>query len=244
MNPVKGPPSTGAKLRRFLLQVCSCAIILLFLIYACEYAVERHRRNVAERLIREIRRLEVGATTESEVNRLLDRFGEHLSVQKATSSSNPNESSALLGFSTPYLIIAREPRTLPGRRPWLINALLVVKDQRLSEVYISFLIKRSDGVFLDSVIDLGERDLTSGERSYFVSEPHVTGPPSEALKVHLGQQATNTERSRGFDINFSCLTALRECRHVCDVMPDAWQDLIERYPSGRGKQADADCQRP
>jgi hypothetical protein len=74
-----------------------------------------------------------------------------------------------------------------------------------------------------------------------VFEPHYTGNPNEGLKVLLGPEATAAEKDKGFRINFSCLTALRECRHPCDVLPEAWRDLRVRHPGERGDSMDADC---
>lgn len=71
-------------------------------------------------------------------------------------------------------------------------------------------------------------------------EPHYTGDPNEGLKVLLSPEATNAERDKAFCINFSCFTALRECRHPCDVLPEAWHDLRPRHPGG-GDSMDADC---
>jgi hypothetical protein len=61
------------------------------------------------------------------------------------------------------------------------------------------------------------------------------------LKVFLSPEATTAEKDKAFRINFSCLTAVRECRHPCDLLPEAWRDLRVLHPGERVDSMDADC---
>ncbi len=58
-----------------------------------------------------------------------------------------------------------------------------------------------------------------------------------------GPPFTSAEKDKAFRINFSCLTALRECRHPCDVLPEAWRELRVLHPGERGDSMDADCRK-
>jgi hypothetical protein len=80
---------------------------------------------------------------------------------------------------------------------------------------------------LDSrVILSGSKPFAASDlKPYYVYQAHVTGAPGESLGVELSLAATIEERKKGFGFNFSCLTALRECRHVCETFPSAWRDL-------------------
>jgi hypothetical protein len=133
--------------------------------------------------------------------------------------------------------------TLPRRRLWIAGVELVIRDRRLIRTYVRFMVIRSDGYVLMSGVDVAQRgpSYSAEWASYEVFEPHVTGNPNEGLKVLLSPEATTAERDKAFRINFSCLTALRECRHPCDVLPEAWRDLRVRHPGERGDSIDADC---
>jgi hypothetical protein len=126
-------------------------------------------------------------------------------------------------------------------------ASLEVERGHLSNLRLSLFVSRSDGFGLNpSVVLTGATPLAAPDGApYYVYEAHVTGPPGEALRIELSPAASPEERRKGFDLNFSCLTALRECRHVCETMPTAWKDLPSerhiRYSDGREKLANSEC---
>jgi len=95
---------------------------------------------------------------------------------------------------------------------------------------------RSDGYVLMSGVEVAQRGPSYPPEwaSYEVFEPHYTGDPNEGLKVLLSPEATSAERDKAFRINFSCFTAFWECRHPCDVLPEAWHDLRARIRGREG----------
>jgi hypothetical protein len=107
----------------------------------------------------------------------------------------------------------------------------------MTNLHLSLQVLRSDGFGLHSTVRVtgSEPLMAPNGVSYYVYEAHITGPAGEALGVELGPAATMEERKKGFGFNFSCLTALRGCRHVCDTLPSAWRDLT---PSGRLRYED------
>jgi hypothetical protein len=215
--------------------------VLVCLTYVCEYATEWHRRARLEALVQSIKTLQVGVTTDEEVRALSERFGGRFSPEGTF--SEPRTSTYSVGFSSPYIKGADGFHTLPGRRLWMVDVELVITDRRLVETYVRFILTRSDGYFLLPAVYVAKPNPLShlDGATYFVSEPHVTGPPSEALKVFLSPEATTAEKDKAFRINFSCLTAVRECRHPCDLLPEAWRDLRVLHPGERVDSMDADC---
>jgi hypothetical protein len=215
--------------------------VLVCLTYICEYAMEWHRRERLEVLVQSIKTLQVGVTTDEEVRALSERYGGRFAPEGTF--TEPRTSTYSLGFSSPYLQGADGLHTLPGRRLWIADVELVIRDRRLVRTNIRFMVMRSDGYVLMSGVDVAQRgpSYPAEWASYEVFEPHVTGNLNEGLKVLLSPEATTAERDKAFHINFSCLTALRECRHPCDVLPEAWHDLRARHPGERGDSMDADC---
>jgi hypothetical protein len=234
-------PSWRSKLHRVLVRIAVGMFVLACLTYVCEYATEWHRRARLEAVVQAIKTLQIGVTSDEEVRALSERFGGRFSPEGTF--TEPRTSTYSVGFSSPYIKGADGYHTLPGRRLWIADVELVIRDRRLVRTLVRFMVMRSDGYVLMSGVDVAQRGPSYPPEwaSYEVFEPHVTGNPNEGLKVLLGPEATATEKDKAFRINFSCLTAVRECRHPCDVLPEAWRDLRARHPGERGDSMDADC---
>jgi hypothetical protein len=234
-------PSWRSRLHRVLVRIAVGMFVLVGLTYVCAYALEWHRRERLEALVQSIKTLQVGVTSDEEVRALSERYGGRFSPEGTF--TEPRTSTYSLGFSSPYLQGADGLHTLPGRRLWIAGVELVIRDRRLVRTLVRFMVMRSDGYVLMSGVDVVQRgpSYPAEWASYEVFEPHVTGNPNEGLKVLLSPEATTAERDKAFRINFSCFTALRECRHPCDVLPEAWHDLRVRHPWERGDSMDADC---
>lgn len=210
--------------------LCGVAVfVLIGLSYLAGYTLEWHRTQISRNLVGELQRLEVGKTTEAQIRKLSERYaGKYRSAD--TYNQIPQPASYLVSVWSPYMMIAGSARTLLGLKSWQLSAVLEVEHGYLSKLHLSLNVFRSDAFLLHSGTDLtGGNPLGAPDGvPYYVSEAHITGPPGEALVVKLGPTATIEERKKGFGFNFSCLTALRECRHVCDTMPSAWSDLSPR----------------
>ena len=234
-------PSWRSRLHRILVRIAVGIFVLVCLTYVCEYAIEWHRRARLEALVQSIKTLQVGVTSDEEARALSERYGGRFTPEGTF--TDPRTSTFSLGFSSPYVRGTDGFHTLPGRRLWMVDVELVIRDRRLIRTNIRFMLMRSDGVVLMTAVDGAKPDPLSlpGRASYDVFEFHITGPPNEGLKVFLSPEATAAEKDKAFRINFSCLTALRECRHPCDVLPEAWHDLRSRHPGERGDSMDTDC---
>jgi hypothetical protein len=234
-------PSWRSRLHRVLVRIAVGMFVLVCLTYVCECATEWRRRERLEALVQSIKTLQVGVTSDAEVRALSERYGGRFSPEGTF--TEPRTSTYSVGFSSPYIKGADGLHTLPGRRLWIAGVELVIRDRRLVRTVVRFMVMRSDGCVLMSGVDVAGRGPSHpAERaSYEVFEPHVTGNPNEGLKVLLSPEATTAERDKAFRLNFSCFTALRECRHPCDVLPEAWRGLRVLHPAVRGDSMDADC---
>jgi hypothetical protein len=212
--------------------LCAVAIfVLIGLLYLAGFTLEWHRTQISRSLVGELQRLEVGKTTEAQIRKISDQYAGRYSPAN-TENQKPQPASYDVSVWSPYMMIAGSARTLPGLKRWGLFASLEVEHSYLSHLHLSLGVSRSDGFGLISTVRLtgtgGHPVAAPDGMPYYVYEAHITGPPGEALVVELGPTATLEERKRGFGFNFSCLTALRECRHVCDTMPSAWRDLSLR----------------
>jgi hypothetical protein len=230
-------PSWRSRLHRVLVRSAIGIFVLVCLTYVCEYAIEWHRRERLEKLVQSIKTLQVGVTTDEEVRALSERYGGRFTPEGTF--TEPRTSTYSLDFSSPYIRGADGFHTLPGRRVWFVSVELTIKERRLEQEWVRFVVARSDGVLLVHAVQVASHDL-HGE-NYVIFEPHTTGPPSEGFKVYLTPKATPAEHETAFRFNYSCLTGLRECRHTCDFAPDVWHEPRRLHPGERGDSMDADC---
>jgi hypothetical protein len=217
---------SGVVKRHKLVALCATIFFAIGLLYVAWYTFEFRRAQISRRLTGELRRLEVGKTTESQIRRLSEQYDGRYSAAQYQNQTHQPESYDIY-VSSPYIMIAGSARTLPGRRLWGLVASLAVENGYLSHLRLRLFVFRSNGFGLHSIVDLtGPKPRAAPDGvPYYVYEAHITGPPGETLGVELSPAASTEERRKGFNFNLSCLTALRECRHVCDTLPSAWKDL-------------------
>jgi hypothetical protein len=238
--------SNWSYLRKLIGRIAVACMVLVAVLYAFVFALERNRRQIVHKLSIDVQRLRVSQTTESEIRRLAQKYGgEYAGPKNGANSYQP--ANYVVSVWNPGFYIGDLKRAFPGRRLWGAVAYLPVENGLLTGVHFGIGVQRADGLALDaSVVMTGSKPFAAPEGlSYFVHQAHVTGPPTESLSVELSPAATPEERGKGFDFNLSCLTGFRECRHVCEVMPTAWKDLpLERriqYGDGREQMTDSEC---
>jgi hypothetical protein len=239
--------STLDRRLRLIKRVLVLSVVLMCSAYFGELCFMRYRCAEAVRLINSVQKLKIGGTSSEEVRQLSERFGGEFHSGDGSNALAPNPSSYVLTVWSPYLLIRGNalPMPGPGLRIWGVMATLYIEDGHLAEVYLMLAVKRSDELDLSSNVKVRNKLMIGPEGvSYYVVEPHVTGPPTEALEAEVSPEASSEERRKAFDFNTKCLTSLRECRHVCEISPSAWKDLGEhrlRYEDGREKVVDAEC---
>jgi hypothetical protein len=79
--------------------------------------------------------LQVGVTTDEEMRTLSERCGGRFTTEGTF--TEPRPSSYSLGFSGPYLQGADGYHTLPGRRLWMADVELMIRDRRLVQSSVS-----------------------------------------------------------------------------------------------------------
>lgn len=237
---------------RLLRAVLSFAAALLFCGVAfClgGFCLDWYRAHRSKEFVEQLGQFHVGQTTEQEVKEFANRFGGTYSpAQSATQDSSAQPAHYFAEITSPYVTLRETHYAPPGLRLWTVHAFLSVEAGRLSDLYASQFVLRSDRFGLGTSIELTKsRELGSllDFGRYYVYEAHITGPAGERFGVRLSPEATSDERRKAFDFNFSCLNQLRECRHVCEMLPSAWRDLSPdrrlRYEDGREVVSDSEC---
>jgi hypothetical protein len=216
-------------------------------IYLGELSFMRHRYSKATQLINSVQELKIGITSSDEVRQLSERFVGTFYPHEGADAHAPTNGSYLLRVWSPYLLIRDNIFSIkgPGLRLWLVSADLHVVDHHLSRLSLSLATKTPSNVDLTSEVTLATQMLRAPDgANYYVVQAHVTGPPTEALRIEISPKASLQERKKAFDFNTNCLMSFSACRHVCELSPNAWNDLGDhrlRYDDGGEKVVDAEC---
>jgi hypothetical protein len=245
------PRSTAKRGRSYTGRVFAILGVIAISVYLAELVCVKLRYASAARLIDSVRALKMGVTTADEVRQLSERFGGTLYPARLSSAGSLFDQSAptySLEVTSPLISFRNHHfnGAGPGIRFWVVSAALSIKDGHLSEYSLGVLVKRSDDFDLRSYLSVADEiPIDPRGSSYLVNEAHVTGPPGEALLVRITPRASVAERRKAFDFDLRCLTAMRECRHVCQLSPSAWVDVGDHrqyYEDGREKVTEAECE--
>jgi hypothetical protein len=221
----------------------------IFLLSACfifAFSYAHHRREEFKQLISDMQQIKSGMNSDEELRTLSHKYGGTFYTASGHEESRRTDGRYELRLSGPFIVSRNHFFHVPGQRPWTVLATFDVNDGKLDEALLMAAVMRSDGVILQGFTGINFKNLFGHpEPSYAVLEPHITGPPTEAVDVHLRPGATPEQIRRAFDFNFQCLTGLRGCQHVCEFMPSAWGDLpLEKrlhHADGHENLIDSEC---
>jgi hypothetical protein len=214
--------------------------------YVCAFAYSRYKREEARQLIIDMKQIKTGITSEDELRTLSLKYAGIFYTASGHEEPRRTDGRFEVRISGPFLVVRNHFFYVPGQLPWTVLAILDINNGYLDRTQLTVAVLRPNGVILegDTSINL-KYSFGAVEPPYSVSEAHVTGPPTETVVVHLTPLATADEVGRGFNFNFRCLAGVRECQHVCELMPSAWKDLpLENrlhYSDGHEKAIDSEC---
>jgi len=236
----------GDRKHLLLLWVLSSFIFLSSTASVSVFSYAHYKREEAKQLIADMQQIRSGKNSEEELRKLSQKYSGTFYMASGHEEQGRTNGRCELRVSGPFIVIRNHFLHVPGQRPWTVLATLDVKDGTLDGALLTVAVMRSDGVILQGFTGINSENLFGNiEPSYAVLEPHITGPPTEAVDVHLRPGATTEQIRRAFDFNFQCLTGLRGCHHVCELMPSAWGDLpLEkrlRYIDGHENVIDSEC---
>lgn len=174
----------------------------------------------AEAILKEVRTFEVGRSNGADVDNVVRRYGggesAHIGgicpeASRTESISVVPKIANLLGWRIPRLF---------GNRVWLMEAQFVIDHDKVC--YLSYTIRtylvNGPGQLLASATS----GAGASEAQYNVVAGSIRNV--DRLTTTTPSNATDKDRWRAFDFDFSCLTRLAGCRSTCELMPSAWLD--------------------
>jgi hypothetical protein len=220
------------------------AVITLPVVVA-EVSAHVYRRR-AERLLYDVRQLQVGKSTFEDARAVIVAHGGAVSPYDHFGCS-PTHCTFEVGLEHYPLFMKVWGRFISGEtlchvlrilsRCGLLDlsAGITVTIERgiVTHTGYGVLVRGNDALVLARQVDefkvmpeyLRNR---AGQRSYFVDWVNITTVGGgEGIHSILTPQANAEERNRAYDFDFDCLTKLRGCTSLCQFAPSAFADLVK-----------------
>lgn len=221
------------KLWRGAIWLLVCLALVVATAECVSYVANYRAAAKAARLLRDVRALKIGVTTDEEVQRIVQRYGGDVGprfVQDECDSVAPRWKQYAVEVQSKMLNRIGERDLLRGTSfrqfgasMWRVDASFGVDDRgRLSCVYFQL---TSDPVHSESV--WASAILVPYDASD--TSPYGVGYRGVHYVQHLSAGATTNapieQQQRVFDFDLDCLTRIGGCRWVFEVMPSAWVDF-------------------
>ena len=191
------------------------------------YVINLRTERRAEALLSDARALELGKSTDADVQGILARYGE--SEGHASGFCDPlHETSRMVDISDSYLnLMGGKDRALRpfGNRFWHVSVFFVT-----NRGYLCALLYR-----LRAALPDGRREVAV-DVSYVESSSHLAyaGEPYAIsnyifkndlwTRITITPEASEEQREHAFDFDLSCFTGHAGCRAGCEIVPAAWID--------------------
>jgi hypothetical protein len=197
---------------------------VLLLIVCSAFVNTLRAERKARQLLNDCRSLEVGVSTEAEVQRLVREYGGEaggLETNVCEPGRNTNHSVAVTSDSANW-IGKHLPFLHPfGNRWWVAEAFFAFDNGHLC--FVSYNLRTY-------LTPRGRYDLWVSATAQGSPSPEIdayglsVGPKRnlEYFQAQVWANATSLQRQRAFDFDLSCLTRFEGCRAGCEVMPSAW----------------------
>lgn len=216
------------RIRRYL--VWAALIFSLFVVIAgsAVYFANLRAERRAEALLRAAHTLEIGKSTEQDVQQIVNRHGggKWGTVSGLCSSASAGQSAVVDSGGLNWLGLKNAAFRPFGNRYWSVETVFLTSKGRVCAVLYFVRGLRADGNYEVSVRVYYQQDL---------STPAYTQPPyyvftriyKNALdfSVAFTTEATEIQRQHALDFDLSCLSRFGGCREGCEIMPSAWLDV-------------------
>jgi len=195
----------------------------------------------AERLLSEVKELKLGESTASDAQQLVDRYG---------GSKQQGNDSICSGGDCLFFEVRVSNKITESllRAGWFIGRTtgvwwnpcddllpmramgvgIHVKGGRITRIGIGLDTRRKDGFLLEGrtefVPSLPEvfEPLRPG---YSPGRFHMTTPGGGAgVIARITPRASCEDRGRAFDLNLQCISSIRGCTELREIMPSVWRD--------------------
>jgi hypothetical protein len=203
--------------------------------------ITRHR---AERLLREVKALKLGESTAQDAQSLIDRYG---GLKQAENDSICSGGDCayyrifVYNSILEHLLRARRYSLDPslGRENlccelmgWrFLGVGINVKNDKIMRIEIVVGARRKDGFIIEGeteIVPSIPEPLEALRQGYRPSKFHITTPGGgEGLKAIVTPRATNRDLDRAFGLNLQCMSSIRGCEDLRELMPSVWADYRE-----------------
>jgi hypothetical protein len=215
---------------------------------AAVYSLNWHRQSLAAQLIRDAARLKPGANI-SDVLSFANRYGATVSASSQRNSCTPSDCLVWAGVPSdtavkghPKLNRAYEDIL---RRSWQYAVSMWVKDGKLTgnQQWFSYSTPSRDLAVITET-STGSARLCR-HPSYVLHNTYSVEMAPHHFNVWVSLQAKDADVIS--HLNISCVSALRGCRSVSEMAPEAWQRYQRDQPVLRAesevarREASASC---
>lgn len=235
---------------RTLLRLLACVIAgfaLATLTAAGAIRVDQYLlRREAERLLADLKSLEMRKSTYHDARQVIDRWKDHI---RAEGPCLPSRCDVEIGipdflgrhqeFFTHHRNLLDGWRLLGGRPSQIDGYIRVRKDLVLGKGIRAIILVYSAGGDLNLAGRMGSGP--PGVISYLHPEydvgigRHTTGAFTAGAYADFTPYADPADVNRLMDIDFSCLTRLYSCQTGADIAPAAWHEATNEQKSSAGK---------
>jgi len=221
------------------------AVVAVSAISVEEVSTRIYRRR-AERLLHDLRQLQVGKSTFEDARAVIARYGGGVSRYDRTPCS-PAHCTLDVGLKHYPFFIEHWPRYLsPGMQYRVLRVFpplglqdgwggAAVRVDRGIVAGLSFavFVRGSGGWVLgrntvEGVAVPKNLQDRMGQRAYYLDWLNITTEGGgEWIEARLTPQANEEERNRAYDFDFDCLTRWGGCTSLCQLSPAAFADYVK-----------------
>jgi hypothetical protein len=203
------------------------------------YVENTRARNRAEDLLVAVRQLRVGESTFSDTKDLRIQFHARKIFVSPVSGSLPQQGFQIFISNFPLNNLKRRVPSLwrLGLRPWAVEVDLRYQEEKL--IYLSYVVdtpvigRSGEPLELIAGATVGQRTSQEGGDFNVGYRMHPSSFAPHAHEIRFGGSltptATQQERDAAFDFNLSCLSSVRGCQALCEIMPSVWREALRMY---------------
>jgi hypothetical protein len=209
---------------RFLAAGLAAVMVFLILLFAIQF---RNRRR-AEELLRAVRVIHVGESTAQDVRNATRGFVA-VSVPAYSSVCPTADSSytvAVANYTLNGLGMSFSALRRIGLEPWGVVTEFLFAQGRVCDFYYTLGLLRPNE-WKQLKIGVEAPPTTPGVKAEPYYPHYVTGKIIN-FTTFIYPDATAEQRRRAFDFDLSCLTRIGGCTNVCEIIPSAWPDYVEK----------------
>jgi hypothetical protein len=212
-------------------------LVLIVVFFLAGYLNNFYARKRAEQLLRDLQTLNVGTSTAEDTRHIITRYGgwemnrnpdpRDVAPWGIGPCSGPHPR---YGLSVAPELLNRFVVTFPqvqhlGFHIWGVEADIDVKDGKVLCFSQNVRVHRSDGHDVEARAEMVEESLRPEEaENYLLIRNYI-----HEIRTSVLPNSSTTEKGRAFGVDLACVTSFGGCFYPCQLAPQVWDDLSQRY---------------